>query len=153
MPTVTPVQVPEDAQLGYGTTVGYRVAGSTTAYLPLATLVNVEGPGNTVGEVETTRISDVVKKYKPTRPDREVTLNLQHVSTDKGCQDMQAATAKAPVPSFDFLVTYPDGETDQFIGFPKGYTKSGVEGEAVIMAAVPLRVNSLITTTPPPIAS
>lgn len=135
-----------DAQVGFGAEIGYKFKGVGTTYKPLAELISVEGPGPSVGKVETTRLSSKHKTSAPTRPENEITFNIQHIGKAQGCIDFASYVKEAPVPYLDIELTYPDGFVSTFWGFPTTYTTSGVEGEAVIMAAVAFTINSPIAT-------
>lgn len=153
-----PVYTPEDAQVGYGADVTYRLkpVGNAAAgtYDEVTTLVSVEGPNPTRDTVDVTRLKDQKKRNAPLRPNaEEIGLNIQHVGTDAACQLFKAHGQLQRPPSIDWLLTYPDGETDQFYGFVKGYETSGIEGDTVIMAKVTISVTSVITTTAPTVAS
>ena len=141
----------EDAQVGYGTTVAYRVRNTTTPtlFLPLGTLVSVDGTNRTRGKVDITRLSDKIKRSANLRLEQELTLNIQHCGSDKGCQDFQTFASAEPCPTLDIQVVYPDGEGHTFYGLVNGYSISGVDGDSVMMAAIPFTINSLITVTPP----
>ena len=146
-----PVTTPEDAQIGYGTTVAYRVRNTTTpgTWLPLGTLVSVDGPNRTRGKVDITRLADAVKRSANLRAEKEITLNVQHCGTDKGCQDFEGWADADPSPTIDLQVVFPDGEGLTFYGIVNSYAISGVDGESVMMGAIGFPINSVITVTKP----
>lgn len=137
-------------QTGRGDTVEYSLTLSgTIAYLPLASLISVDGPGITVGKVEGTLLSSTFKPYINTLPEGEVTLTLQHDGIDAGVTALRGIVKNAPVVAIAIQITYQDGYIDTFIALPGGYQIQGIENETRVTATLPLTLITPITTTPP----
>lgn len=135
-----------DAQLGRGTTVSYRTTVGTGTYTAIGTLVSVDGPGLTVGEVETPLLANTFKQYMPTLPEAELTLNVRLNNADAVNIAIRAAVKQAPVPIWDWKIVYPDTYIDTFSGFCKSFTVSGGENETVLMAAIAIRATTAVAT-------
>jgi hypothetical protein len=142
---------PNDPQLGQLTTLSYALitigSGGTPTIGTAATigvLVSIDGPTSSVDEVETPLLSSVTKLFAAGLPDTELTFNIRHNNTNTAVQALRTAVKQYPVPSYQWVVGYPDGTSDTFSGFPKGYTVSGIEGTNPQMAAIPVRATSTL---------
>jgi hypothetical protein len=134
-------------QTGRGATVEYSTNLTTPAYAFLATLISVDGPGVTVGEVEDVLLASTFKPYLSTIPEGESSLTVRHNNGDAGIVAFRGFVAEAPVPTLAFRLTYQDGEVDLFQAFPKGYKVTGIENETRVTASIDLRIVTPIASS------
>ena len=135
-------------QTGAGTTLAYALKSAPTTFLPIGTIQDLDGPAVTVGEVENKKLSSTFKPYAATTPEGTASFTVQHLSYDAAVIALRGAVNTRPVPTFVWKVTYPDGGTDVFDGFPKGYSISGVENETIIVADIEIRILTSPFITP-----
>jgi hypothetical protein len=132
---------------GRGSTVAYSLTlTGSIVYTPLATVISVDGPGITVGEVDDTLLSSTFKPYVSTLPEGEGSLTVRHNSSDVGIIEFRSLVKAAPVPVLAWEITYQDGAIDTFLAFPKGYKVTGVQNETRVTATIDLRLTTAITS-------
>jgi hypothetical protein len=137
-------------QTGRGDTIGYSLTlTGTITYLPIATVISIDGPGITVGKVEGTLLSSTFKPYINTLPEGEVSLTIEFDNADPAVIAFRALIKNAPVPELAFQLIYQDLYIDTFLALPGGFQVQGIENETRVTATLPLTLNTPPATTAP----
>lgn len=133
-----------EATIGLGTTFSYMVGAVPTL---IGEAVSIQPPQPVRETVDVTHLSspDGTREFKGTLRDpgdAEVTFNF----TDAAYAI--ASTLFASDDVTDFVITYPDGATEEFSGIVTGKPSEAIEVDSVRRFSLPIKVTGLPVYTP-----
>ena len=135
-----------EAQLGSECSLGYKPLGATGAYTIIGTVDSIAAPKIAIGKVESKRLSNRRKTYRPLKPDMTTSFGVQHIPNDSAISDLRLKMQTAPVPVLDWQLKYENGVTDTFSGFPESYDASEVDEDGLMTAKVGIQIVSDVVT-------
>lgn len=137
--------MPAEARSAFDTILSVDKTGASTTFTEIALVLNVDGPSNEVGSVETTHLRSPRKTYVPGLPDGgELSFEVEYDPADADHAFLRGL-ADAPEVLF-WRVTYPTSPAihHTFQGFLTGFQPSAGGPEEVLSASVTVKVTGAI---------
>lgn len=138
--------------LAQNTTLGVDKLGTATTWVVISNAESFDGPSNTVGSVEKTKLASATKEYRPGLPDPgTLSFDLQYDPADAEAVYLRGLLSAPAIKSWRLTYpTLPKATYDTFDGFLTAFTPSGGAADEIIMASVEIKLTGLIVTTTAP---
>ncbi|APW60486.1 phage tail tube protein [Paludisphaera borealis] len=138
--------------LAQNTVLGVDKLGTGVTWTPISYAESFDGPSNTVGSVEKTKLSSQTKEYRPGLPDPgELSFSLQYDPADTEAVYLRGLLSAPAIKSWRLTYpTLPKATFDTFDGFLTAFSPGGGKADEIITAKVTIKLTGLIVTTTAP---
>lgn len=126
---------------GYNATFGVETAAGSGVFTTLAEVTNITAPNAQVDQVDVTHLTSPnrAKEFKAGLADYgDMTVKLNHIP--QSATDIFILAWRTAGDTRSCKITYPNGHTQTFPGFVKGYQIEDFEASAALKSTLSVRV-------------